>query len=63
MLDDGTLPSLELRKLEVEANDIFAIYRDQWGPLLTSSLSLFFIWYIVYEKNYFVLTSPQFSDF
>lgn len=30
LLDDGTLPSLELRKLEVEANDIFAIYRDQY---------------------------------
>ncbi|KAL0015769.1 hypothetical protein SO802_002838 [Lithocarpus litseifolius] len=29
-LEDGALPSLELRKLEVEANDIFAIYRDQY---------------------------------
>ncbi|KAE9589115.1 hypothetical protein Lal_00000385 [Lupinus albus] len=29
-LEDGSLPSLELRKLEVEANDIFAIYRDQY---------------------------------
>ncbi|KAM1348410.1 hypothetical protein FF1_002663 [Malus domestica] len=25
LLEDGSLPSLELRKLEVEANDIFAI--------------------------------------
>lgn len=37
-LEDGSLPSEELRKLEIEANDIFAIYRDQWGPLLTSFL-------------------------
>ncbi|GFQ07596.1 probable f-actin-capping protein subunit beta [Phtheirospermum japonicum] len=29
-LDDGPLPSQELRKLEVEANDVFAIYRDQY---------------------------------
>ncbi|KAG2401702.1 F-actin-capping protein [Vigna angularis] len=29
-LEDGSLPSLRLRELEVEANDIFAIYRDQY---------------------------------
>ncbi|XXG61336.1 hypothetical protein AAC387_Pa04g3022 [Persea americana] len=29
-LEDGPLPSADLRKLEVEANDIFAIYRDQY---------------------------------
>ncbi|KAM0952937.1 putative F-actin-capping protein subunit beta [Dioscorea sansibarensis] len=29
-LEDGSLPSNEVRKLEVEANDIFAIYRDQY---------------------------------
>ncbi|KAM2146554.1 hypothetical protein ACFX1Q_003401 [Malus domestica] len=29
-LEDSSLPSLELRKLEVEANDIFAIYLDQY---------------------------------
>ncbi|XP_050105423.1 probable F-actin-capping protein subunit beta isoform X3 [Malus sylvestris] len=29
LLEDGSLPS-ELRKLEVEANDIFAIFRDQY---------------------------------
>ncbi|KAI3431914.1 F-actin-capping protein subunit beta [Psidium guajava] len=29
-LEDGTQPSSELRKLEIEANDIFAIYRDQY---------------------------------
>jgi capping protein beta len=28
-LEDALYPSSELRKLEVEANDIFAIYRDQ----------------------------------
>ncbi|XP_051139477.1 probable F-actin-capping protein subunit beta [Andrographis paniculata] len=29
-IDDGPYPSPELRKLEIEANDIFAIYRDQY---------------------------------
>ncbi|KAI3465413.1 hypothetical protein Pfo_022076 [Paulownia fortunei] len=29
-LEDGPLPSPELRKLEIEANDVFAIYRDQY---------------------------------
>lgn len=29
-LEDGAQPSTDLRKLEVEANDIFAIYRDQY---------------------------------
>ncbi|KAK6257989.1 hypothetical protein QUC31_001448 [Theobroma cacao] len=29
-LEDGPYPSSELRKLEIEANDIFAIYRDQY---------------------------------
>ncbi|XP_077213278.1 F-actin-capping protein subunit beta-like isoform X2 [Tasmannia lanceolata] len=29
-LEDGPCPSDDLRKLEVEANDIFAIYRDQY---------------------------------
>ncbi|KAG0461866.1 hypothetical protein HPP92_020342 [Vanilla planifolia] len=28
-LEDGSLPSTELRKLEIEANDVFAVYRDQ----------------------------------
>ncbi|GKE38978.1 probable F-actin-capping protein subunit beta [Tanacetum coccineum] len=28
-LDDGMYPSEELRKLEVEANEVFTIYRDQ----------------------------------
>lgn len=28
-LEDGPYPSPELRKLEIEANDVFAIYRDQ----------------------------------
>ncbi|KAA8522560.1 hypothetical protein F0562_013079 [Nyssa sinensis] len=30
LLEDGPYPSLELRKLEIEANDVFAIYRDQY---------------------------------
>ncbi|XP_031392763.1 probable F-actin-capping protein subunit beta [Punica granatum] len=29
-LEDGTQPSPELRKLEIEANETFAIYRDQY---------------------------------
>ncbi|KAG6553246.1 hypothetical protein Mapa_004980 [Marchantia paleacea] len=29
-LEDGTQPSKELRKMEVEANAVFAIYRDQY---------------------------------
>ncbi|GKB82030.1 probable F-actin-capping protein subunit beta, partial [Tanacetum coccineum] len=29
-LDDGMYPSEELRKLEVEANEVFTIYRDQY---------------------------------
>ncbi|KAG9451231.1 hypothetical protein H6P81_011196 [Aristolochia fimbriata] len=29
-LEDGSVPSDNLRKLEVEANEVFAIYRDQY---------------------------------
>ncbi|CAI9116428.1 OLC1v1017568C1 [Oldenlandia corymbosa var. corymbosa] len=29
-LEDGPHPSAELRKLEIEANEVFAIYRDQY---------------------------------
>ncbi|GLT77265.1 hypothetical protein SLA2020_488670 [Shorea laevis] len=29
-LEDGPYPSSELRKLEIEANDIFSVYRDQY---------------------------------
>lgn len=29
-LEDGSLPSPDLRKLEIEANDVFTIYRDQY---------------------------------
>ncbi|KAL7245793.1 hypothetical protein ACSBR2_001013 [Camellia fascicularis] len=29
-LEDGPCPSLELRKLEIEANEVFAVYRDQY---------------------------------
>ncbi|KAJ0988573.1 hypothetical protein J5N97_006929 [Dioscorea zingiberensis] len=40
-LEDGTLPSSELRKLEMEANEIFAIYRDQYYEGGVSSV---YIW-------------------
>ncbi|CAH9076519.1 unnamed protein product [Cuscuta europaea] len=29
-LEDGAFPSAELRKLEIEANEVFAVYRDQY---------------------------------
>ncbi|KAG8660719.1 hypothetical protein MANES_02G186100v8 [Manihot esculenta] len=29
-LEDALYPSLELRKLEIEANEVFAVYRDQY---------------------------------
>ncbi|KAK8921058.1 putative F-actin-capping protein subunit beta [Platanthera zijinensis] len=29
-LEDGSLPSAEMRKLEIEANAIFSVYRDQY---------------------------------
>ncbi|XP_050938896.1 probable F-actin-capping protein subunit beta isoform X2 [Cucumis melo] len=29
-LEDGAMPSIELRKLEIEANEVFTIYRDQY---------------------------------
>ncbi|GMH08613.1 hypothetical protein Nepgr_010453 [Nepenthes gracilis] len=29
-LEEVLYPSLELRKLEIEANDVFAVYHDQW---------------------------------
>ncbi|KAF6174549.1 hypothetical protein GIB67_002895 [Kingdonia uniflora] len=30
LLEDVSYPSVELRNLEIEANDVFAIYRDQY---------------------------------
>ncbi|CAM6112509.1 unnamed protein product [Calypogeia fissa] len=30
VLEDGVQPSKELRKMEIEANNVFAIYRDQY---------------------------------
>ncbi|XP_078444722.1 subunits of heterodimeric actin filament capping protein Capz superfamily [Wolffia australiana] len=39
-LDDGPLPSDDLRKLEVEANDIFSVYRDQYYEGGVSSVYL-----------------------
>ncbi|ONL98535.1 putative F-actin-capping protein subunit beta [Zea mays] len=29
-LEDGTVPSQGMRNLEVEANEVFSVYRDQW---------------------------------
>ncbi|XP_054813795.1 probable F-actin-capping protein subunit beta [Prosopis cineraria] len=37
-LEDGSLPSSELRNLEIEANEIFAIYCDQYYEGGTSSV-------------------------
>lgn len=67
-LEDGSLPSSELRKLEIEANDIFAIYRDQWGPLLTSSLELMCFFRCLIKKpfsliNYYLLPNFRFFFF
>jgi len=28
-LEDGTVPSEEMRNLEIEANEVFSVYRDQ----------------------------------
>ncbi|KAH6759042.1 Subunits of heterodimeric actin filament capping protein Capz superfamily [Perilla frutescens var. hirtella] len=40
-LNDGLYPSLELRNLEIEANDVFAVYCDQYYEGGTSSV---YIW-------------------
>ncbi|XP_078160629.1 subunits of heterodimeric actin filament capping protein Capz superfamily isoform X1 [Carex rostrata] len=40
-LDDGPLPSEVLRKLEVEANEVFSIYRDQYYE---GGISSVYIW-------------------
>ncbi|EFJ21602.1 hypothetical protein SELMODRAFT_102808 [Selaginella moellendorffii] len=37
-LEDGAMPSEKLRELEVEANEVFAIYRDQYYEGGTSSV-------------------------
>ncbi|XP_020103928.1 probable F-actin-capping protein subunit beta isoform X2 [Ananas comosus] len=39
-LEDGPLPSIELRKLEVEANEVFAVYLDQYYEGGVSSVYL-----------------------
>uniref|UniRef100_A0A6V7QVF3 F-actin-capping protein subunit beta n=1 Tax=Ananas comosus var. bracteatus TaxID=296719 RepID=A0A6V7QVF3_ANACO len=39
-LEDGPLPSVELRKLEVEANEVFAVYLDQYYEGGVSSVYL-----------------------
>ncbi|KAI4320464.1 hypothetical protein MLD38_033940 [Melastoma candidum] len=40
-LEDGTQPSSQLRKLEVDANEIFAVYRDQYYE---GGISSVYIW-------------------
>ncbi|KAL5703542.1 hypothetical protein ACHQM5_022078 [Ranunculus cassubicifolius] len=40
-LEDGQVPSAELRKLEIEANDVFAVYRDQYYE---GGISSVYIW-------------------
>lgn len=40
-IDEGIFPSLELRKLEIEANDVFAVYRDQYYE---GGISSVYIW-------------------
>ncbi|KAJ8426889.1 hypothetical protein Cgig2_005268 [Carnegiea gigantea] len=40
-LDDGLYPSSELRKLEIEANEVFAIYRDQYYE---GGISSVYVW-------------------
>lgn len=37
-LDDGTVPSAKLRKLEVTANDAFDTYREMYARTLTFSI-------------------------
>ncbi|KAM7507958.1 hypothetical protein LguiA_018411 [Lonicera macranthoides] len=41
LLEDGCLPSPELRKLEIEANDIFGVYRDHYYE---GGISSVYIW-------------------
>ncbi|XP_010916996.1 F-actin-capping protein subunit beta [Elaeis guineensis] len=41
LLEDGPLPSEELRKLEIEANEVFTVYRDQYYEGGVSSV---YIW-------------------
>jgi capping protein beta len=40
-LEDGTVPSEEMRNLEVEANDVFSVYRDQYYE---GGISSVYIW-------------------
>ncbi|RLN38913.1 putative F-actin-capping protein subunit beta [Panicum miliaceum] len=40
-LEDGTLPSEEMRNLEIEANEVFSVYRDQYYE---GGISSVYIW-------------------
>ncbi|KAE8787274.1 putative F-actin-capping protein subunit beta [Hordeum vulgare] len=40
-LEDGTVPSEEMRNLEVEANEVFSVYRDQYYE---GGISSVYIW-------------------
>ncbi|KAJ8510378.1 hypothetical protein OPV22_000812 [Ensete ventricosum] len=40
-LEDGPLPSAQLRKLEIEANEVFTVYRDQYYE---GGISSVYIW-------------------
>lgn len=72
-LEDGAYPSAELRKLEIEANEVFAVYRDQWGPLLTSSfviccdfvIDITFYWLVLFSlmTSLFIVTRLETSLF
>ena len=37
-IDDGTVPSSKLRKLEITANEAFDTYREMWVPILVLTL-------------------------
>lgn len=55
-LEDGPYPSSDLRKLEIEANDVFAVYCDQWGPYLPR-LKLFYHPYLL--SRWVIISSIQ----
>ena len=37
-LDDGTVPSVKLRKLEIAANEAFDTYREMYAPLMPDGI-------------------------
>lgn len=63
-LEDGPVPSDDLRKLEIEANDIFSVYRDQSVPPLCfekSALSILANWF--HMEYQFTVHPPSVSLF